>query len=127
MDVTKATDRIVRKPSIKEKLYLFNDLSDIYPFGSPALFHKTLDVLLLLSCTCLAVWVVNFFIVTNEKPYAVLRHAAMLLPAAGVFLFNALGVKTSSLLLAISAMDPEIIGKVIDEQIDEDKLVVQFR
>ncbi|CAM9655265.1 unnamed protein product, partial [Ectocarpus sp. 6 AP-2014] len=127
MDVTKATDRIVRKPSIKAKLDLFNDLSDIYPFGSPALFHKTLDVLLLLSCTYLAVWVVNFLIVANEKPYAVLRHAAMLLPAAGVFLFNALSVKTSSLLLAISAMDPEIIGKVIDEQIDEEKLVVQFR
>ncbi|CAM9475845.1 unnamed protein product, partial [Ectocarpus fasciculatus] len=128
MDVTKATDRIVRRPSIKAKLDLFNDLSDIYPFGSPALFHKTLDVLLLLSCTYLAVWVVNFLIVANEKPYAVLRHAAILLPAAGVFLFNALSVKTSSLLLAISAMDPEIIGKkVIDEQIDEEKLVVQFR
>lgn len=41
----------------------------------------------------------------------------MLLPAAGVFLFNALSVKTSSLLLAISAMDPEIIGKVINKQI----------
>ncbi|CAM9333729.1 unnamed protein product, partial [Ectocarpus sp. 12 AP-2014] len=128
MDVTKATDRIVRKPSIKAKLDLFNDLSDIYPFCSPALFHKTLDVLLLLSCTYLAVWVVNFLIVANEKPYAVLRHAAMLLPAADVFIFNALSVKTSSLLLAISAMDPEIIGKkVIDEQIDEEKLVVQFR
>ncbi|CAN0117906.1 unnamed protein product [Ectocarpus sp. 4 AP-2014] len=127
MDVTKVTDRIVRKPSIKAKLDLFNDLSDIYPFGSPALFHKTLDVLLLLSCTYLAVWVVNFLIVAIEKPHAVLRHAAMLLPAAGVFLFNALSVKTSSLLLAISAMDPEIIGKVIDEQIDEEKLVVQFR
>ncbi|CAM9233699.1 unnamed protein product, partial [Ectocarpus sp. 13 AM-2016] len=53
MDVTKATDRIVQKPSIKAKLDLFNDLSDIYPFGSPALFHKTLHVLLLLSCTYL--------------------------------------------------------------------------
>ncbi|CAB1097445.1 unnamed protein product [Ectocarpus sp. CCAP 1310/34] len=51
----------------------------------------------------------------------------MLLPAAGVFLFNALRVKTSSLLLAIFAIDPEIIGKVIDEKIDEEKLVVQFR
>lgn len=53
MDVTKATDRIVRRPSVKAKLDLFNDLSDIYPFGSPVLFHKTLDVLLLLSCTYL--------------------------------------------------------------------------
>lgn len=51
-------------------------------------------------------------IVANEKQYAGLHHLAMLLPAAGVFLFNALSVKTSSLLLAISAMDPEIIGKV---------------
>lgn len=51
-------------------------------------------------------------IVANSKPLPVLRHLAMLLPAAGVFLFNALSVKTSSLLLAITAMDPEIIGKV---------------
>lgn len=51
-------------------------------------------------------------IIANEKTYAGLHHLAMLLPAAGVFLFNALSVKTSSLLLAISAMDPEIIGKV---------------
>lgn len=49
--------------------------------------------------------------VANEKPYSFLRHAAMLVPAAGVFLSNALSVKTSSLLLAISAMDPAIIGK----------------
>ena len=49
--------------------------------------------------------------VANAKPYSFLRHAAMLLPAAGVFLSNALSVKTSSLLLAISAMDPAIIGK----------------
>lgn len=51
-------------------------------------------------------------IVANEKQHAGLHHVAMLLPAMGVFLFNALSVKTSSLLLAISAVDPEIIGKV---------------
>ena len=59
-----------------------------------------------------ALWAVNFMIVANDKQYAGLHHLAMLLPATGVFLFNALSVKTSSLLLAISAMDPEIIGKV---------------
>jgi len=59
-----------------------------------------------------ALWGVNFLIVANGKSYSALRHLAMLLPAAGVFLFNALSVKTSSLLLAISAMDPEIIGRV---------------
>lgn len=61
-----------------------------------------------------AIWAVNFLTVANAKPYPLLRHLGMLLPAAGVFLFNTLSVKTSSLLLAISAMDPEIIGKVIE-------------
>lgn len=59
-----------------------------------------------------ALWAVNFMPVANEKEYAFLRHFGIILPAAGAFLFNALSVKTSSLLLAISAMDPEIIGKV---------------
>lgn len=59
-----------------------------------------------------ALWVVNFLPVANAKSYSFLRHGMMLLPAAGVFFFNALSVKTSSLLLAITAMDPEVIGKV---------------
>lgn len=33
------------------KLNLYNDISDIYALRSPMLFHKTLDVLLLFSCT----------------------------------------------------------------------------
>lgn len=33
------------------KLNLYNDISDIYTLSSPMLFHKTLDVLLLFSCT----------------------------------------------------------------------------
>lgn len=54
VDVTVAAERLRKKPSgVVPALNLFNDLSDIYPFGSPMLFHKSLDVLLLLSCTYL--------------------------------------------------------------------------
>ncbi|CAM9555672.1 unnamed protein product [Scytosiphon promiscuus] len=126
-DVTKVAGRFIRVVPEAPKLELVNDLSDIYPLSNPAIFHKTLDALLLLSCMYLALWAVNFMSIANEKKLAFLRHIAMLLPAAGAFLFNALSVKTSSLLLAITAMDPEIIGKVVDQQIDEEKLVSQFR
>lgn len=54
VDVTTAAERLRKKPSSGvPTLNLFNDLSDIYPLGSPMLFHKSLDVLLLLSCTYL--------------------------------------------------------------------------
>lgn len=49
-----APDMLRKKPSgVVPALNLFNDLSDIYPLGCPMLFHKSLDVLLLLSCTYL--------------------------------------------------------------------------
>lgn len=53
VDITVAAERLRKKPSGVVPLNLYNDLSDIYPFGSPMLFHKSLDVLLLLSCTYL--------------------------------------------------------------------------
>lgn len=53
MDVSKAAGKLTRVSSGVPHLNLFNDISDIYPLGSPTLFHKTLDVLLLLSCTYL--------------------------------------------------------------------------
>ncbi len=53
--VSRAAERLSRTNSA---LNLSHDLSDIYPLRSPLLFHKTLDVLLLLSCTYLVgVWV----------------------------------------------------------------------
>lgn len=51
--VSKATERSSQVPSSVPALNLSHDISDIYPLRSPMLFHKTLDVLLLLSCTYL--------------------------------------------------------------------------
>lgn len=53
VDVTVAAERLRKNTSSVQALNLFNDLSDIYPFGSPMVLHKSLDVLLLLSCTYL--------------------------------------------------------------------------
>lgn len=56
-DVTKAAKRLsAPQASAQQKsptLTLYNDISDIYPLSSPVIFHKTLDVLLLFSCTYL--------------------------------------------------------------------------
>lgn len=53
MGVSKAAGKLVPTTAGGSHLDLFNDLSEIYPLSSPTLFHKTLDVLLLLSCTYL--------------------------------------------------------------------------
>eukprot|EP00904_Undaria_pinnatifida_P009614 jgi/Undpi1/5783/HiC_scaffold_2.g01057.m1 len=52
-DVTSVARKISNAPHNPSTLDLFNDISDIYPLSSPTLFHKTLDVLLLFSCTYL--------------------------------------------------------------------------
>lgn len=52
-DVTNVARKISNAPHSPSTLDLFNDISDIYPLSSPTLFHKTLDVLLLVSCTYL--------------------------------------------------------------------------
>lgn len=60
--VSRAAERLSRTHSHVSTLNLSHDLSDIYPLRSPWLFHKTLDVLLLLSCTYLVggwVWVLT--------------------------------------------------------------------
>lgn len=52
-DVTNVARKISNAPLNPSTFDLFNDISDIYPLSSPTLFHKTLDVLLLFSCTYL--------------------------------------------------------------------------
>lgn len=52
-DATKVARKMSRTTSSTPKLTLYNDISDIYFLSSPMLFHKTLDVLLLLCCTYL--------------------------------------------------------------------------
>jgi hypothetical protein len=58
-----------REPGVEEKtkeLSLGIDISHIYPFSSPKLFHSVLDVLLLLNCFYLALYSTNYVFIARE-------------------------------------------------------------
>jgi hypothetical protein len=57
------------EPVVEEKtkeLSLGIDISHIYPFSSPKLFHSVLDVLLLLNCFYLALYSTNFVFIARQ-------------------------------------------------------------
>ena len=49
-----------------KEMALATDISHIYPLSSPGLFHKVLDILLLLNCFYLALWATNFVVIAQQ-------------------------------------------------------------
>ena len=102
------------------------DLSSIYPFGSPILFTKSLDMILLFNTFYLSVFVANYLGVITKKDSTgeqVVYIVIILAPIFLLFPFVAYCVRTTSILNAISNLDVEVVGKVIDET--EDMLNIQ--
>ncbi|CAM9894396.1 unnamed protein product, partial [Chrysoparadoxa australica] len=111
----------------KTTMKLSHDIRDIFPLESIAFFHKVLEVLMLLNCVYLALWATNFVVVAKAYRFTALYSILELLPAIVLIPVFGLSLKTSSLVTAISAVDPSIIGKVVDEQIDLQNTVSEFR
>ena len=102
------------------------DLSSVYPFKSPLLFTKSLDMILLFNTFYLAVFVANYVIVifkNHEGTEQLVYFVITLLPALLLYPCVVVCVRTTSILNAISVLDVEIVGKVIDET--EDMLNIQ--
>jgi len=108
--------------SLKDKLS--SDISDIYFFRSPKLFHKTIDVYLLMACTYGALYVTNYCIVAQDAGFMspVLVHLFILVPFICMFPVMGKVIKISSLLLAVAEIKPGIIAKVVEETIDTQKM-----
>lgn len=98
----------------------------MYVFNSPLLFTKTLDMILLFNTFYLAVFVANYLIVIINNYSGgeqVVWLVLTFLPALLLYPCVVICVRTTSILNAISNLDVEIVGKVIDET--EDMLNIQ--
>jgi hypothetical protein len=93
------------------------DLSSIYIFSSPILFNQILDMSLLLNTFYLAVFVANYmFVALQYKGFAAgVYFVLCLAPALMIYPVVVFCVRSTSLLHAISNLDIEVVGRVIDE------------
>lgn len=109
-------------------LKVANDISHIYPLSSPWLFHMGMGVMLLVNCFYFALWATNFVVIATKHPTQEAFYQIMMLlpPMFTMKLLEGL-IKTSSLLLAVSALNPGIIARVVDEQLDTEVLISEFR
>ena len=98
----------------KQKVTKIN-LEHVYLFKSPLLFNKTLDMTLLFNCFYLGIFCANYayvsFTVTNGWIYFIFTFVPPLLN----FVISGNVIKTMSILNAISELDGEVVGRVIDE------------
>ena len=107
---------------------LSEDLSDIYFFRSPQLYFKMVEVAIMLNSLYLSLWACNFITIVNEyfsrSPFF---HIVMLVPL--LIVLPSLGeiVKVSSLLAAISDLDLDVIGSVLEISEEKTQLVNEVR
>lgn len=107
-----------------------SDLSDAYLFGSPFLFHKMLEILLLLNCLYLSLYFTRFLMVTFESD---LIEWNFIMPVIvgfpELFILPMLGftIRKAGLLEAVAKMKPDIITKVIEHTLDVRKLSEELR
>ncbi|CAM9174020.1 unnamed protein product, partial [Heterosigma akashiwo] len=125
--LTRASTGLRHRRDPAADLQLTADISDIYPFGSKRLFHKGVEVFLLLACTYGALYFANFCLVAQRTPHLApaAAHLLMLAPAACYALCMGRVVRTASLLLALGEIQPGIIAKVVEETIDTQKMAAK--
>jgi len=99
------------------------NLDHVYLFKSPLLFNKTLDMTLLFNCFYLGVFCANYAKVSLDISGGWLYFLGIFIPPLINFVISGAVIKTMSILNAISELDGEVVGKVIDET--EEMLNVQ--
>ena len=110
--------KIGEQPSVtlSKRLRTNLDFTSVYLFGSKMLFTKTLDMALLFNCFYLAVFFSNYsFVALEYDTGGALRFALAILPGVLLYPCVVLCVRTNSMISAISKLDIETVGMVIDE------------
>ena len=107
---------------------LSEDLSDIYLFRNPAVYFKAVECAIMLNSIYLSLWACNFITVVGTTfDNSWIYQIIMIVPL--LFVLPLLGeiVKVSSLLEAISDLNIDTIGSVLEEMEEKQNLITELR
>jgi len=96
------------------------EFSSIYMWKMPNLYFISIQYLLQLNSMYFAFWCTNYVVLPHYSSNEILWQFLSILPLFLIVPLLALMIKTSSVLKAISMLDPEVVGRILED--DENTL-----
>eukprot|EP00602_Paraphysomonas_sp_CaronLab_P006901 CAMPEP_0185023094 /NCGR_PEP_ID=MMETSP1103-20130426/5786_1 /TAXON_ID=36769 /ORGANISM="Paraphysomonas bandaiensis, Strain Caron Lab Isolate" /LENGTH=501 /DNA_ID=CAMNT_0027555517 /DNA_START=1028 /DNA_END=2533 /DNA_ORIENTATION=- len=130
MKLSRTTPSTTSHQEVEEEaqMKLSEDFSCIYMFGNSGLYFRTVEFGIILNSLYLAMWVTNFITVVHYATrYEILWQLLMMGPLVIVLPVIGQIVKTASLLSAISELDMDAMGHVLEEMEDQQHLLEQLQ
>lgn len=93
-----------------------NDVSEIFLFKNRHLFYRGIELVVMLNCLYMALWVTNFITVAYESGRPVMWQIFIIMPIIYTFGCLSVLVKTSSKMLAVEELNIEVIGRMVEEE-----------
>ena len=107
-----------------DDFFLDDDFSSVFLFRSSKIFFSAVDLGIMLNCLYLALWATNFYVVVNRIDR--FWQGFMLFPLLSVMPVLVYTVKICSKLKAVSELNLDVVGRVLEEAEDTERKLRQM-